>query len=255
MLALVRRPHSSLAEGERTYLDRAPIDFARAAMQHAAYVAALETAGVDVLVLPALDGFPDACFVEDVLIALPEAFIVTRPGAASRRDETAHILPHLPADRPVAQLAGGRLDGGDVIVAGRRIFVGASSRTDAEGVAALAAITGLLGYCIEVLALGGALHLRTVMTLLGDDTLVVSRGWASELPHGFQIIDAHAEEPFGANFLWLGDRALAQVDAPHTAAQVAVAGFQLVPVDISEFAKAEAGLTCLSVLVPSAALV
>lgn len=249
--AIVRLPHPSLADGERTFLDRIPIDFARAEAQHAAYRAAIAAAGVSVRVLPALDGFPDAVFVEDALLAFAEIVVLSRPGAVSRAGEPALFAPHVPDDRPCVALAAGRLDGGDVLVLGRQVFVGLSSRTDPTGIAALTDVLEPFGYAVTALALGRALHLKTAMTGLGDDTLVVSTGWAAAVPPGFRTVKAHPDEPFGANLLWLGDRALGQADAPRTLERVAAAGFAVTAIDVSEFAKAEAGLTCLSVLVPA----
>lgn len=251
--ALVRAPGATLAAGERTHLARVPIGTARAAAQHAAYVAALEALGVAVTVLPALDTFPDATFVEDALLVFPELSVLTRPGAASRAAEPALIAPHAPADRPCIPLAAGRLDGGDVLGAGRRVFVGLSTRTDAAGAAALAALLEPRGYTVTTVSLADALHLKTAVTALGDDTLVVSRGWLPAPPPGFAVIDADPAEPFGANLLWVNGTALAQAAAPRTAARVAAAGFVVVLVEQDEFAKAEAGLTCLSVLIPDAA--
>ena len=248
--AILRAPAPSLAEGERTHLGRAPIDFPLALTQHAAYAAALHDCSVAVTVLPALPHHPDACFVEDTAIILPELSVLTRPGAPSRADEPAAIAPHLPADRPTARLPDGRLDGGDVLVAGKLVLVGLSSRTDVDGATALADQLAPHGYRVETIPMPAALHLKTAMTALGSDTLVVNRGWVPEPPLGMRVIDAQPSEPFGANLLWVNGHAFAQAAAPRTAELVARAGFDVSPLDISEFAKAEAGLTCLSLLVP-----
>ncbi len=251
--ALVRTPSASLADGERTHLDRVPIDFARALEQHRAYRAALVSFGVELMLLPELGGHPDAVFVEDALLAFPESFVLTRPGAASRAAEPQAIAPHVGDDRPLVRLAQGRLDGGDVLRAGRRVFVGLSSRTDRDGAEALREALDPHGYSVEALAMADALHLKTAVTALGDDTLVVSRVWLPEPPAGYRIIDADPAEPAGANLLWANGRALAQADAPRTIDAVRAAGFDVTALEVSEFAKAEAGLTCMSVLIPAAA--
>ncbi len=248
--ALVRLPSPDLADGERTHYDRLLIDFARALDQHTAYRVALEAMGIAVTVLPALTGFPDAVFVEDALLAFPDLFVLTRPGAASRASEPDAIAPYVPADRPLVRMEAGRLDGGDVLFAGRRVLVGLSSRTDAAGVAELQRLLQPHGYAVETVTMPRALHLKSAMTALGDDTLVVARGWVPDPPPGFHIIDADPDEPSGANMLWANGRALGQAGSPRTIARVAAAVFDVTPVDNGEFAKAESGLTCMSVLIP-----
>lgn len=134
--AITRLPGPALPQCELTHIAREPIDLARAHVQHAAYRAALTAAGARVTVLPALGEYPDSCFVEDVAVLLPELVIATRPGAVSRQGETAEIAPHLPDDRPLVTIAApGTLDGGDVMVVGRDIFIGLTARSNAAAVA------------------------------------------------------------------------------------------------------------------------
>lgn len=251
--AILRAPAPNLAEGERTHIGRAPIDLRQAEVQHADYARALQAAGLAVELLPALAGRPDACFVEDTALILPEANILLRPGAASRADEPLHIAPHLPADRPLIALERGRIDGGDVLQLGRRILVGLTRRTDADGAHALAARVRPHGYSVETVRLAGALHLKTAMTAVTDDLAVANRTWLAGIPAGVSVVDADPAEPFGANVMAVNGRIFAQWNAPVTAARIASHGFPVTLLDIAEFQKAEAGLTCLSLLVPVAA--
>ena len=248
--ALVRLPSPDLADGERTHYDRLPIDFPRALEQHAVYRSVLEAMDIAVTVLPALSGFPDAVFVEDALLAFPSLCVLTRPGAASRAAEPDAIAAHAPTDRPLMRMEAGRLDGGDVLFAGQRVLVGLSSRTDSDGAAELQRLLHPLGYTVETVVMLKALHLKSAMTALGDDTLVVARGWVPDPPLGFRIIDSDPDEPSGANMLWANSSALGQAASPKTIARVKAAGFDVTAVDNGEFAKAESGLTCMSVLIP-----
>ena len=249
--ALVRRPSPAMADAELTHMARVPIDVARAEEQHAAYRSALAAAGVPIVCLPPLGGYPDCAFVEDVVLALAEGFVSLRPGAASRRGEVDSVLTALADGRPAFALAGeGTVDGGDVLVTGRDIFVGLSSRTNVDGAAALAAVVEPLGYRLQTVAVARSLHLKTAVTAVGE-TLVLNPAWVDAETFGNRpLILAPADEPFGANVLDLGDVAIVQSTAPGVAAKVSAAGYRVVSVDIGEFASVEAGLTCMSVLVP-----
>lgn len=252
---LTRRPSATMTDAELTFLGRDPIDVALAERQHARYRAALAGAGVAAIDLPALDSCPDATFVEDTLIALPEVFVLCRPGALSRQPEVASIAAALPGDRPVRVIdAPATIDGGDVLRIDRTLFVGLSTRTNADALAQLQAHVGPFGYSVVPVRVPGALHLKTAVTSPRPGVLVMNREWVDASAFaGFRIIDVAPGEPFAGNTLVLGDRVFVQAAHAGTAARLADAGIPTTPLDISEFAKAEAGLTCMSVLIPPAA--
>lgn len=178
--------------------------------------------------------------------------MVLRPGAASRRAEVETVAAALPDDRPAVRLAAGTVDGGDVLTVGRRVFVGLSTRTDADGLAALAAALRPHGYSVEGVPVPGALHLKTAVTALDAETLAINPRWVDPAAFtGFRTLAVAQDEPFAANTLSLGGRLLVQAATPRTAERLAAAGYAPVPLDISEFAKAEAGLTCLSLIAPA----
>ena len=252
--AILRRPSARMEGGERTHLDRAPIDPERALAQHDAYATALSAAGAEITVLAADDGLPDCAFVEDVAVILPELSVVLRPGAASRRGEVEAVARALPADRPVARLPAGTMDGGDVLVVGHRVFVGLSTRTSREGLEALAALLTPHGYWIDAVPVPGALHLKTAVTALDAETLAINPAWLDTAAFkGFRAITVAAGEPFAANTLTVGGRLFVQAATPRTAEAYAAAGFAPIALEIGEFAKAEAGLTCLSLIAPAPA--
>lgn len=246
--ALTRLPSPALPDCELTHIDRQPIDLVRAEVQHAAYRAALLEAGAEVHVLAPLGDYPDSCFVEDTAVILPELVVRTRPGALSRQGEVALIAPELPADRPHITIAApGTLDGGDVLVAGKDIFVGLTARSNAEAVAQLAEAAGRFGYRVVGVPLAGALHLKTAASALPDGRILVNPAWLDPAIFGRPWLASAAGEPFAANSLTLGDTLFHAAGAA-TSALLAAAGFRVVELDISEFAKAEAGLTCLSLV-------
>jgi dimethylargininase len=250
LVALTREPSASLHAGERSYRAREPIDVERARRQHRAYRQALAECGARVVTLPPLDDLPDAVFVEDVALVLDEIAILLGMGVESRREEPARIAAELARWREVVRLPEGvRAEGGDVVRLGRTLHVGDSGRTDAAGIAAIAAATGALGYRVKPVAVGGCLHLKSACTALDDETILVNPLWVD--PREFEArraIEVAEEEPAAANAVRAGGGVLLQTGCPRTAERVAAAGFDVRSIDVGELAKAEGSLTCLSLL-------
>jgi dimethylargininase len=247
---LTRLPSLNMAKAELTHLERVPIDMALAQEQHRAYRTALSATGAEIVALPALDSHPDCTFVEDVLISLPELSILTRPGAVSRQGEVEAVAMALPVDRPFHQIsAPGTLDGGDVLWIGKTLFVGLSTRTNRDGIAQLTLAVRPHGYNVEVVTVPGALHLKTAVTALTGDLLLINPNWVDQNAFsGLHRIEVDPSEPFSGNSLSVGGKVFIQASHKNTVAKVRSHGFDVVLIDISEFAKAEAGLTCLSVI-------
>lgn len=257
-LAFTRAVSPRLAEGELTHLARVPIDMARALSQHAAYETALAASGFSIVRLPPLPDHPDGVFVEDTAIILGAHAIITRPGAPSRRGETASAAAALAPHLDVHALAEGRLDGGDVIAIGRALYVGASARTDAAGVDALRAATAPLGYTLIAVAMRDCLHLKTCATFAGrdgDGTPVIIADPRHVDPAVFEGVEtllvAPEDAPEGtapANTVCAGGTLLIAAGHPRVSDALAARGFTLAELDTSEFRKAEAALSCLSLV-------
>ena len=240
--ALLRPPSEAYARCLRPD-PGAPIDLARARAQHAAYAAALgEFADVELL-SPEPD-MPDACFVEDAAIVNGRVAVITRPGAEARRAETPGVARALARTHDCRPMRIGRLDGGDVMLAGGRAFVGLSARTDREGASELGRLLGLETVLVP---LGPWLHLKTAVTPIGPDALLQLKGAypAGAFP-GFAIVET--DEPMGANVLALAGGVLVSAAAPRTAALLAARGLRARSVEIGEFHAGDAGLTCLSLI-------
>jgi dimethylargininase len=257
LVALVREPSASLAECELSYLDRTPIDLNKARAQHAGYCAALHAAGAEVRVLPALDHLPDAAFVEDTAVVVDEVAILGALGVGSRAAEAAAIVGALEAYRPVRRLdrPGATLEGGDVLRIGRTVYVGRSGRTNEAGVEALRRMLDPLGYRVRVMAVEGCLHLKTGCSSAGDGIVVVNPSWVSaRLFEGdsLTVVPVASSEPWAANVLRAGGTLLVPAGNPATARRLRAAGLDPLEIEIGEFQKAEAGLTCLSLLIPPA---
>jgi dimethylargininase len=250
ILALTREVSPRIVECELTHLARTPIDAGRARAQHAAYEALLARLGCAVERVTPSPGHPDSVFIEDTAVVVDDLAVITRPGAESRRGEVDAVERALAAHRPLARIvAPGTLDGGDVIVVGRRVFVGRTDRTNDEGIAQLRAHLAPFGFRTDAVAVTGCLHLKSAATAIDDATLVVNPAWvdvAAFAPLRTIVVDP--SEPYGANIVRVGD-ALVYADAyPRTRARLVAAGYEPHLVDASELAKAEGAVTCCSVL-------
>ncbi len=240
--ALIRPPSDAYARCLRPDGSGA-VDPALARRQHAAYRDALME-WADVVELPAEPDLPDACFVEDAAVLYGNVAVITRPGASSRRAEVASVAKALSALRECRPMTRGTLDGGDAMVLGGRVYVGLSKRTDREGADELAR---LLGLDLRVVPVGTWLHLKTAVTPFGSSAAIQRRGaYPPGTFPGIEILET-GELP-GANVLLLGGGVIVSADAPETAALLARRGLAVRTVDISEFHKGDAGLTCLSLI-------
>ena len=250
MQAITRTPSLALGRCALTYLERQPIDVPRALEQHAAYVHALQQCGVRVGVLPPAEDLPDAVFVEDTAVVVDECAVITRPGIESRRGEVDAVALAVAEYRPTIRIsAPGTLEGGDVLQVGRTFFVGQTRRTNAEGTRQLAAALESHGYDVVPAIPTGCLHLKSAATWIGRETVLVNPAWIDvALFSRWQCIPIAAEEPFAANALLVGDLVHVAASAPLTRRKLDALGFCTESVDTSEFEKAEAALTCLSVL-------
>ena len=249
-IALLRDVSPAIARCELTYVAREPIDFEGAAAQHRRYADLLQSLGLEVISLPGDPALPDCCFVEDVAVVLDEVAVITRPGAESRRGETAAVAQALAAHRPIATIPPpGTLDGGDVLVVGRTLYVGVSKRTNEAGVAALRTIVSPHSYEIVPVRVTGCLHLKSAITALDERTLIANPAWVDvEAFRGFEVVSIPPEEPLAANVLSVRGRVVLHSAFTLTRALLEKRGSDVKAVSVSEFLKAEAGVTCKSLL-------
>lgn len=247
----MRAVAQSLGHCELSYVGRSEIDVGRAQAQHAAYAAALSSLGCELEWLAPLPAHPDGVFVEDTAVVVPEVAVMTRPGAASRRGEVDSAATALAAHLPVRRITEpATIEGGDVLRIGRNLYVGASKRSNAQGVAQLAQALAAFGYSVRAVAMGDCLHLKSAATFIAPDTLLANPAWVDPAEFGCaRVIAVAADEPFGANTLTVGGVTLVSADYPKTRVLLEKAGIATRELDVSELHKAEAALTCLSVMV------
>lgn len=252
LIALTRAVPPSIIRCELTHLGREPIDVEVATEQHRGYEEVLTALGCTVRRLPPEPDLPDSVFVEDTAVVLPEIAILTRPGAKSRRGEVASVAEVLRSYRRLAFIESpGTLDGGDVLCIGSCIFVGQSERTNAEGIRQLRDLVLPFGYEVQPVTFSGCLHLKTAVTRLDEHTVLLNPEWIDpEVFAGLERVEVHPEEPFAANALRLGAALLFPAAYPKTRQRLEQRGVRVHALEVGELAKAEAGLTCCSLLVP-----
>lgn len=251
--ALTHKVSPNIAKCELTFVDRSAIDVDLATRQHQAYCAALSNLGATVTELTENFAQPDCCFVEDTAIVVDELAIICSMGVASRRGETALIERELSRYRKIAQISlPAMIEGGDVLRVGKKIFVGKSSRTNAEGIVNLTRILAPLGYRVTQIKTANSLHFKSACTAIDDHTLFVNPKWVQlDALKGFRLVHTPAEEPWSANVLRVGGAVLVSADFPRAAELIARTVKRVEVVDTSELRKAEAGLTCGSIIFES----
>ncbi len=247
---LVRRPSPLLADGELTHLDRVAVDPALALSQWEAYVDVFRARGWDVIEVAAADDQPDGVFVEDAVVMFGDLAVLCRAGAASRRGESATVEAAVAASgiSSVRIEEPGTLDGGDVLKVGRTVYVGASSRTNAAGIAQLRALLEPRGWIVAEVPVTKVLHLKSGVTALPDGT-VVGFGPLVDDPATFPEFLEIPEE-HGTAVVVLDERTvLMSADAPETAALYRARGLEVITTPVTEFEKLEGCVPCLSVRV------
>ena len=249
-IALTRKVSPVIDRCELTHLGRVAIDVQAAERQHQDYENCL--AGLDCRVesLPAEPDLPDSVFVEDAAIVLDELAVITRPGAPSRGRETATVAAALERYRKLRWIeAPGTLDGGDVLIVAGNVYVGRSARTNESGFEQLRGILAPLGYALASVPVRSCLHLKSAVTRVGRDRLLVNPSWVDEeVFHGLALTQVAPSEPFAANALLIGDAVVFPAAYERTAERLVSAGIAVTLIDVSELAKAEGGVTCCSLV-------
>jgi dimethylargininase len=250
MLALTHVPSPNMDYGQRTHVARLSIDYPLAVQQHEEYCTMLSACGAEVRTLDVNRALPDSTFIEDTAIVLDEVAVLASMGTEIRRGELAGIETELRKYREVYRTeAPLTIEGGDVLRVGRTLLVGVSSRTGLPGVQALEAIGGRYGYRVRAVPVRHCLHLKTACTALPDSSLLLNPSWldVQSLP-GFEKLPVPQSEPWAANTLTVGTTVCIAAAHAQTAELIRRRGFDVRTVHLSEFAKAEGGVTCLSLL-------
>ncbi len=250
LIAITRQISPRFNECELTHLDRQPIDLDLARAQHHQYEAALRELGCEVISLPPEPDLPDSVFVEDVALVFDEVAIITRPGADSRKPEAASIARALSPYRALFAIeAPGTLDGGDVLRVGRTVYVGLSSRSNRSAVEQLQGFLAPYGYTVKGVEVTGCLHLKSAVTQVSEDTLLINPAWVDCSIFGeMRCIAVDDREPSAANAVWIENSVIYPSSFPATQQRLEEAGLHLMIVAATEVAKAEGAVTCCSLI-------
>lgn len=249
-IGLTRPVSPRINQCELTHLSRQPIDLKTAERQHAAYEGVLSELGCVIERLPLEPDLPDSVFVEDTAIVLDELAVITCPGVASRRAETLAVAERLHTFRRLFTLTEpATLDGGDVLVVGKNLFIGLSQRTNPAAVEQMRHILDPVGYIVQGAAVVGCLHLKSAVTQVSERQLLINPDWVDPKAFpGWEFIAIDPGEPYAANALKIGEAVIYPQGYPQTQARLEQAGILLKLVDMSELIKAEGAVTCCSLI-------
>ncbi len=249
-IAITRKVSPAMAKCELTHLERSPIDLHRAAQQHESYEDCLRGLGCDVRSLAEEPELPDSVFVEDAALVLDEVAVITRPGAESRRAETESIAKSLASYRQLLRIeAPGTLDGGDVLLFHRTIYVGRTSRTNDAGIAQLAKLLGTHGYGVVSVEVKHCLHLKTAVTQVAENTLLINSQMVDRAAFGgAEFVEVDSAEPHAGNALLLDQTVVHPDKHAKTRRRLEERGIKVAALDVSEMLKAEGGVTCCSLV-------
>ncbi len=248
-LAITRSISQSIGNCELSFLPRQSIDVSKAIEQHLSYKACLTQLGIQVVTLPAEPHLPDAVFVEDTAVIVDELAVITRMGAPTRRSEVNTVSEFLAKYRPLKYIIPpATIEGGDVIHVGRTLYIGISGRTNKPGVTMLRNILAPYDYRITAVPVNGCLHLSTGCSYIGHGIMLANTRWVDTSKMArLEVIETPEAEPWGANIVKMGEIILMPACFPHTRKLIEERGFEVMTLDISEFQKAEGGLSCLSI--------
>lgn len=247
--AIVRRPGHSLVDGITSAPELGKPDYGLAIKQHDAYIEALKSCGVGVIVLKADERFPDSCFVEDVAVCTKKLAVITNPGVSSRKDEEKEIIEVIKKyyndieyiKRP------GTLEGGDVMMVKDHFYIGLSKRTNREGAEQLIKALGKCGMSGSIVEISEMLHLKSGLAYLEDNVLLVTGEFINNIEFKkFNKIVIDEEETYSANCIRVNDYVLVPAGYTKTKEKIKAAGFKVIVVDTSEYRKVNGGLSCLS---------
>ncbi|MBN2031523.1 N(G),N(G)-dimethylarginine dimethylaminohydrolase [bacterium] len=246
--AIVRRPCHCLIHGLTTSNLGHP-DYKKALEQHHAYVNALETCGLEVLVLEADENFPDSTFVEDTALLTPHCAIITNPGAPTRKGEI-HKMKKVVSRfySVIEEIKGpGTIEAGDIMKVGSHYYIGLSGRTNEKGAHQVIDILNKYGMSGSTIKVEKVLHLKTGTTYLENNNLLVSGEFINQPQFShLNRIEIPDDESYAVNCIWINNKVIIAAGFPITKQKIMDLGYTVIETDMSEFQKLDGGLTCLS---------
>ncbi len=248
---IVRRPSKSMVEGITSAPELGKPDYELALKQHDNYIKALESCGVKVTVLDAMEEFPDSCFVEDTAVLTKNCAIISNPGAPTRQKESGYMVDTIKKfyseDKIEYITSPGTMEGGDVMMVGNHFYIGLSARTNEEGCKQFIAALEKHGHTGSIVPLEKVLHLKTGLAYLENNNLLVAGEFVDKEDFAkFNKIEITTDEAYSANCIWVNEKVLVPAGYEKTKKAIENAGYEVILVDTSEYKKLDGGLSCLS---------
>ncbi|HBB28900.1 MAG TPA: N(G),N(G)-dimethylarginine dimethylaminohydrolase [Clostridiales bacterium] len=248
---IVRRPSKSMVEGITSAPELGKPDYELALKQHDNYIKALESCGVKVTVLDAMEEFPDSCFVEDTAVLTKNCAIISNPGAPTRQKESGYMVDTIKKfyseDKIEYITSPGTMEGGDVMMVGNHFYIGLSARTNEEGCKQFIAALEKHGHTGSIVPLKKVLHLKTGLAYLENNNLLVAGEFVDKEDFAkFNKIEISADEAYSANCIWVNEKVLVPAGYEKTKRAIENAGYEVILIDTSEYKKLDGGLSCLS---------
>jgi dimethylargininase len=245
--ALVRTPGDSYRSCLSTHPLHSTVSLELAREQHARYCETLSELGLEVIHVPRDDLHPDACFVEDNAVVHGGRALICRMARESRRGEQPGVAAKLEefmsvrwAEEPAT------IEGGDVVHLDDQLICGITQRTNPEGVAQM---KEWLGVPVSTIFDPGIMHLKSYVTYLGKGIAIATEKYSRHPAlEGLHILIPPEGEEYAADTLTVGDTVLMAQGHDEAHRLVMDAGFEVIPMDVSEIEKCDGALTCLSIL-------
>jgi len=246
--AIVKRPGKSMINGLTTSKSARP-DHDLALIQHSRYTDALKECGLDVEILEADEKHPDSTFIEDVALLTKNCAIITNPGVASRRGETAAIINVIEKYYSNIEMISesGYVEAGDIMMVGSHFYIGLSERTNEPGAKQIIEYLKKYGMSCTMISLEKVLHLKTGVAYLENNNLIACGEFLSKKEfQDFNILKIDDDESYAANCVWINNRVLIPKGYLKAKKTIERAGYSCIEIDVSEFRKLDGGLSCLS---------
>ena len=246
--AIVRRPCPAIIDGISSS-DLGKPDYDLAVKQHLQYMKALMSCGLKITILDPDNDYPDSTFVEDTALLTPKCAIITNPGAPSRKGEVKEIATLLSGHFEIIESINspGTVDAGDIMMVGSHYYIGLSDRTNKEGAKQIIEILEKYGMTGSVVPLNNLLHLKTGISYLENNTFLAGEEFIDNQEFkDFNIIPVEDDESYAANSIWVNERVIMPAGYPKTQQKLEQAGYEILPVNTSEFKKIDGGVSCLS---------
>ena len=228
-----------------------------AKIQHERYINFLKNLNLEVIELDADESLPDCVFVEDVLVNYDKNnLLVTKPGSDLRKNEINDMIKYIDGKYNFSVLIDTTLDGGDVLVTSKHIFIGIGKRS--QKCPLLETLTNKKIIYIE-LTDNEILHLKSVCTLLDDNTIVYYKSEKMNIrleiekqinANMYNFIEV--PDMIASNVLRIKDNVLIQDGFPNSenilVPEIVKRNLECHKINMSEFIKADGALTCCSIL-------